>query len=353
MTSKAPYFGKIRLFWCPTCRATLLENRCRNCGNKLRPVKLAPPGDVRPAFNEDWNLVLMLVEDVFGTSAKKSLKAFDNSLILLNKAPHEDRLDEIIINGKSVGVLSYDIKEEKFRFIPKPELAEILIKGECSNIIHLKPGTATFLKKKSSILFPGIEKLDSRIKLDQTVIILENRKVIATGVSKIDGTEFDSHSKGIAARVKYLATQDTPTLFPEKIDDFIRNNRAHILDFQKEAVEFIRNTVMKNKKKPILSYSGGKDSLVTGHLVSLALDEKFDMIFINTGFEFPETIKNVTKFAEHILKGDMTRFHTKKADDQYFWEIFSRYGPPARDARYCCKKSKLGPVSQLLKEQIS
>jgi phosphoadenosine phosphosulfate reductase len=348
--SKAPYFGKIRLFWCDDCQATLINEKCPGCGKSAPQVNVAPPGDIRPAFSGDWQKILASIEMYFGNHAAESLKPFFNSLVLLNKAPHEDRLDEIIINGRLVGIIKYDLLNGNHILIPRPEMAELMDKTSCESIIELKPGTFRFLKKNSSILIPGIKNMDSRIKKDFPVIIRESGIVVATGVACIDGNDFSKMNYGKAAKIKYLAKIPVSRLIPENREKFIENNQSFIIQMQDKAISFIKKAATRSSGKNLVSYSGGKDSLVTSYLVFLALVNNFDLIFVDTGFEFEETIKNVSNFSQFILRGEINRFHSKKANNGYFWEMITKFGPPSRDSRYCCKKSKLTPINQLLEE---
>ncbi|MFW9997550.1 MAG: phosphoadenosine phosphosulfate reductase family protein [Candidatus Odinarchaeota archaeon] len=350
MSRKAPFFGKINLFWCNSCRSTLLGSNCPQCGKIANQVIVAPPGDIRPAFSGDWKKILATVATYFGKDAVEALKPFSKALVLLNKSPHVDRQDEIIINGKTVGIMKYDLVKENYILVPKPELAKLLVKATCTGIIELKPGTSVMLMKKSSILIPGIKEMDTHIKKGDPVIICEESKVIATGVASIDGKEFFGKTRGKAAKIKYLANIPLVDLIPENFDRFIENNRNFIARKQKEAIFFIKKTAARFNGKILVSYSGGKDSLVTCYLVFLALGNEFELIFVDTGFEFEETLKNVQNFSHFILQGDMKRFHWKQVDESYFWNMVIKFGPPARDLRYCCKKSKLAPVNQLLED---
>ncbi|WP_341536887.1 phosphoadenosine phosphosulfate reductase domain-containing protein [Methanosarcina barkeri] len=53
--------------------------------------------------------------------------------------------------------------------------------------------------------------------------------------------------------------------------------------------------------KVSVSYSGGKDSLAVLQLVSESLDD-YEIMFADTGLEFPETIENVKQVVEHYGK---------------------------------------------------
>jgi phosphoadenosine phosphosulfate reductase len=94
-----------------------------------------------------------------------------------------------------------------------------------------------------------------------------------------------------------------------------------------------------------ISYSGGKDSLATLLVVTKAIG-KVPMLFADTGMEFPETYANVEETSRHYGL-DVIRTDGKTT----FWETFDRQGPPAVNARWCCRVCKLTPVANLIREQ--
>ena len=57
-----------------------------------------------------------------------------------------------------------------------------------------------------------------------------------------------------------------------------------------EAIKFIEYAA-KQFQQSVVAYSGGKDSLVTLDLVSKS-DVPYEIIFANTGLEFPETLES-------------------------------------------------------------
>jgi phosphoadenosine phosphosulfate reductase len=97
----------------------------------------------------------------------------------------------------------------------------------------------------------------------------------------------------------------------------------------------------------MVSYSGGKDSLVTYALVREALlDEDYKVLFVDTGIEFPETVEYVKESSK--LLGFQDRLIIEKVPTDVFWKAFDMFGPPGRDFRHCCKFAKLAPIKRAI-----
>jgi len=80
--------------------------------------------------------------------------------------------------------------------------------------------------------------------------------------------------------------------------------------------------ILEISKRPVLAWSGGKDSTVALYLL-LKKKPNIDVVWINTGVEFPECIRFVQKIKRewslnlHIAKPSLT-----------FWTISEKYGWP-------------------------
>jgi phosphoadenosine phosphosulfate reductase len=68
---------------------------------------------------------------------------------------------------------------------------------------------------------------------------------------------------------------------------------------------------------------------------------------VNTGLEFPETVRFVEDFARKNRK----RLLVADAGNA-FWEQVGSFGPPAKDFRWCCKVCKLAPLTDLIEKNF-
>ena len=66
--------GRNHLRWCDACEMLVLETDvCPVCGGKSREVEITPPGDVRPAFQHDIDLIRDLADEQFGEGSGLAL----------------------------------------------------------------------------------------------------------------------------------------------------------------------------------------------------------------------------------------------------------------------------------------
>jgi cysteine desulfurase/selenocysteine lyase len=113
-------------------------------------------------------------------------------------------------------------------------------------------------------------------------------------------------------------------------DVAVERNRYHLKNLERNAVREIRKH-LEDRPCANVSFSGGKDSMA-----AMALARKAGIpsaFFIDTGIEFPETVKFVEEQGVEVIR---------KAGD--FWAAAGKAGPPAKDLRWCCKLLKLHPL---------
>jgi phosphoadenosine phosphosulfate reductase len=71
--------------------------------------------------------------------------------------------------------------------------------------------------------------------------------------------------------------------------------------------------------------------------------DDYELMFADTGIEFPETVQNALEVAE--LYGKPLR---SISSGNAFWDSIVNFGPPSVEARWCCKVCKLGPITQII-----
>ncbi|MDD3042113.1 MAG: phosphoadenosine phosphosulfate reductase family protein [Methanosarcinaceae archaeon] len=351
--SKPAFLGKLLLHWCETCNVPVLGKRC-GCGNATKKVEVTPPGDIRPAFPYDIRRINSVSEKQFNTPLIP-----EGKLVVLNKAPYDDRMDEIIVDGNVVASIRFEIESCEWVLLPRLAGARRLFQGkdrkELKKWVILDEEILPFiLKKGASILVPGVLDADPEIQTDdEVVVLLPSGEVVSCGRARMSGRQMLDETRGNAVKPRW-SEEPKPFILPEgkneagagarTWDDAVRAN-ADILDnFTGEAHAFIKNVVESMDKPVSVSYSGGKDSLAVLQLVAECLDD-YEIMFADTGIEFPETLENVRKVAEYY--GKPLRLTSA---GEAFWDSIGIFGPPTMDTRWCCKICKLGPITRLIQD---
>jgi phosphoadenosine phosphosulfate reductase len=192
----------------------------------------------------------------------------------------------------------------------------------------------------------GILECDPNIRVGDEVIVLDGpRNAVSVGISKMDASDMMQHKRGTAVKTRWVVTQSKgiegrPATWAEAT----AANKEMLDRRTREAVDFVKKTVKDSGLQVAVSYSGGKDSLATLLLV-LDAGIRPDLIFVDTGLEFEETKKNVKDTAANLG----LNLIVESAGDA-FWRNVGRFGPPAKDFRWCCKTCKLGPATQLIQK---
>jgi len=352
--------GRITLHWCPRCGVPLVEKTpCGLCGGAPAPVALTPPGDARPAFPYDIAMVRSLADAQFGDGAGKSLLP-DGRIVLLNRIPDLDRTDEVIVDGEVVANLTW-ILGKGFVLQLRMGGAERIWQGAGHTAGKLRSwvvadqGAVPSILDGSNLLGPGVANCASGISAGDEVILLEEtatgKAPIGTGMAKMSSEGMTALSRGNAVKVRWkrqpdASQQPAPHTVARAWDDVLRASEKPLGKLVARAVEFIREGITRLGKPPAVSYSGGKDSLATLLLV-LDAGIKPKVMFIDTGLEFPETVENARATASALG----LELLTENAGEA-FWDNLPRFGPPGRDARWCCKCCKLGPVTRLISREF-
>ncbi len=333
--------GKIRLRWCHHCNVPVLETKiCGRCGGRTDQVDITPPGDARPAFPYDIEQMRSIIDKQFGPGCGKDVVK-DGHIVLLNKAPALDRMEEIIIDGKVIGSLRYDL-DKGWTFLARMPAARDLQKVASKGRVVSDNGAVGPILNDSNLLAPGVISTDPDLQPgDEALIVNESGLAFAVGTARMSGLDMVAHKKGMAVKIRWREApsdvlSETPTA---SMDMMIQANGPEMDRRISEAVSFIKRTIQRNDIPSMVSFSGGKDSLAT-LLLTLKADLKLPVFFIDTGLEFPETVEHVKDVTErHKLELIM-----EKAPSQAFDNGFKIFGPPGRDYRWCCKTNKLGPT---------
>lgn len=139
--------------------------------------------------------------------------------------------------------------------------------------------------------------------------------------------------------------ENTYDFFNKNIKTFVAANKLRYDDISSEAMSYIiKSSEGYDPTSMFVSFSGGKDSTVTSHLVRTALSNPSIIhIFGDTTLELPDTIEYVKRFKQENRKTPML---TSRNDQQDFFELCKEFGPPSRMLRWCCTIFKTGFISK-------
>ena len=393
-----------------------MGDKCPHCGNKSEKIRISPPGDVRPAFKGDYSIL----KESMGRIVKLDDRFFE-SPILLNHVSYIDRMDEIIMDSYIIGSLRFVPNKQEFEFVFSAEGAKLVF----SYIAYEERDFRRVIKRFKhivvdkiagekisqgyNVLAPGVISFSEFEVGDEVFVFSEEGCLVGVGRTRVNSQELNKMSRGIVAknRIKklrlsidetsiiyrefkrlrknlkslcekahlkddlsslYLKEYDPFRLFPDNIRKAWRvityYNKPHLLDIEKEAINFIKTTIKDDSSPITVSFSGGKDSIVILEITRRAC-EKWIIFFIDTGIEFPETSIYARCILKHIAKlyGDRIKRNLIKeyevwlanhiayirVPDKRFWRGIESLGLPAMDWRWCCKTNKLAPARQLIR----
>jgi len=328
--------AKSELFWCDSCSLPLISSQCSACGQPGRRMKLAPPGDIRLSSRAARDLLAELFLEDFGYSG-----FLQDRIILLNKIAGLDRRDQVILEGRHIATLWFDVTAGRHRLDIEPEGAALLLERAERRLVvcdssllkgHIK---GKWLPPRAIISIAG--GLAALAEGDN--VVLKIGKFAGAGVVRRRGDGSKAIRIRDVAKAAFVLRDKRPGM-----DEVVAANRAALQRLEMAALMEIKGYLSRNRLPVNVSFSGGKDSLACLILARKAI-RRPEVLFINTGLEFPETLQ----YVRDLVKSLKLPLHEIKGDSSFFEQV-RVFGPPAKDYRWCCKTNKLGPMTSFLAE---
>ncbi|MCD6324325.1 MAG: phosphoadenosine phosphosulfate reductase family protein [Desulfurococcales archaeon] len=315
------------IYW---CRDLNVPSRNRECGGLERGVRLrlAEPADIRPAFDGDLAILRESLLNEFGSDALMHDLGIDEGSTYLNKAPHFDDMKEVIVGGSVVGRVYFDPKHMMWRWRLSSVSAEIAVSKSLVKAFRVGgPVRPLQVVGDASHLIDGT----------QAVVTDASGRLKALAVAK----------KGKFRVQSFLRVSEPPVKKKATFEDFMKVNDLLIRSAISRAVKHVAVMQGKTGLKPVVSFSGGKDSLVALH-ISLEAGLEPDILFNDTGLELPPTPPYVKAVA------NSTGLDLIVADaGDLFWKGVKVFGPPGKDFRWCCKVVKMSPIAKVYRTRYS
>lgn len=191
------------------------------------------------------------------------------------------------------------------------------------------------------------EFMDTSMWYGSNAYIIDGKKV-KLSITTINKWELEKVRAIKDKYDEYVTGMDT-TYFNENIQLFIKANADRYNYITDEAIRFVQSYQDKFALEDMMvSFSGGKDSTVTSHLVNRALGtNKVLHVFGDTTLEFPATMEYKKRFNKNE-ESQGVRVLTAKNREKNFEELCEVIGPPSRVMRWCCTVFKTGAIQKTI-----
>ena len=189
--------------------------------------------------------------------------------------------------------------------------------------------------------------VDKSVWYGSNSYIVDGKKV-KLSVSKINGWDLDQ-IKQVKDRYDELSDDMSEKQFNEQVLRFVTANKNRFNYIVEEAVTYIQGYKDKYSLDDMfVSFSGGKDSTVTSHLVNTAFGtNKVLHIFGDTTLEYPTTMEYKKRFNKN-KESQGVRILSAKNREKNFEELCQIVGPPSRVMRWCCTVFKTGAIQKTI-----
>ena len=309
-----------KIYWDPDYDVPIVKPRPGE-EDLLYVLRLTEPGDARPAFQRDYERLRDAILYEYGDLGIYE-RFFNDRFLLFNKVPHWDQMWEIVSSGNVVGQLYYDPFRERWRF-------RLTYAGA---YISYMEGLIDYVVVDGKI-YPKVP-LSKNVSTSMRQIVVIGRKGVV-GLAERSGDGFYI-VKIYRDRRMPIETRGRRT----DLNTVLKLNEYGIDFHVEKAVGFLRKMHRRTGLRPVVSYSGGKDSLTALDLTVKAIGDT-DVLFNDTGLELPETHRNV----EYVVEKYGLKLYKASAGD-IFWKAVWIFGPPGKDYRWCCKVTKLVPIAR-------
>lgn len=339
------YLGSHYTRWCDSCSVPILEAlECPSCGTRTKALRLSPPCELKPAFDDEISLIRYFLDEMYGRNSGQ--KVLPNSPVLLNdrsgNSKAYDRNYEIIIGGNKIGILRFDVSSMNWTFVPLIHLGDSF-ENLTKKTLRLRGEFSLSLMNGHNI--KGVE-LDHSLDVNQ--IFIKSGPVVALG--RVEEQNENGKTKTSTIRVrtsKIISNRKYKNIPWLKV---ARINEKFLIEKEKESIIFLRKLRDKYDLPITVGFSGGKDSTALLLLAKKALGNDFSVLYVDTGIEFPEAREYVTQIVKML--GLTSILHVVKPENS-FWHYSKTFGVPARDYRWCCKVLKFGPISKYVQSNFT
>ena len=198
-----------------------------------------------------------------------------------------------------------------------------------------------------------LEEVDLFKYINKSVWCSNNSYIVDGKKKKISVKKLNSLPIEVLQQYKCIYEENIDKIdysfFNQNVNIFTRANAIRYNEIVDEAILFIQKYKDSfSVEDMFVSFSGGKDSTVTSHLVNKALGtNKILHIFGDTTLEFPYTLEYKKRFNRNDESRGV-RVLTAKNREKNFEELCEVVGPPSRVMRWCCTVFKTGAIQKTI-----
>jgi predicted RNA-binding protein (TIGR00451 family) len=194
-------------------------------------------------------MIQEIIDYQFGPGCGSSFLP-QNEMIILNRAPDIDRLDEIIFDGNVQGAIKFDLDRKRFRFLPRISGAKRFLKMVNKGLIQVDEGAIIPVLTGSNVLAPGIVEVSDGIsKGDEVLVVDLNFNIIGLGMAHMSSEEMSSSDHGMAVKVRWhedkKLVEDNKNIMEK--NEFIKEENKDIIDEKREIIEEKNDIKGENK----------------------------------------------------------------------------------------------------------
>ena len=178
-----------------------------------------------------------------------------------------------------------------------------------------------------------------------------NGKKVKLSISKVNKKTMDEL---VELKKKYEDTiSDVSYEYFDRYKElFVRANKERFNEITEEATRAVQEYRDRYALEDMMvSFSGGKDSTVTSHIVRTALGSNNILhIFGDTTLEFPYTLEYKKRFnsRDEANEAKGVKVLVAKNREKNFEDLCEVVGPPSRVMRWCCTVFKTGAIQKTI-----
>lgn len=325
--------------WCSKCDIPDIDRKsCPVCRSQAIQIGILP-ADIRPAFPYDIDRCRRLLNDAYGCGETPFLD--DYVVLLFGKETSPNGLS-VVAHGRIAARIYQDMDGREtvhLTFDGAAMAAPSITRGH----VRVKRGAVPYILTGKNVMATSVVGADRSISPgDEVMVMTTDGSLLAAGTARMPGDDMISGSQGMAVKVRDVnRDREPPKMLPFDWDGVIKANEEVLKRRVATSVRFLKEKVDGTDLPPVISFSGGKDSL-TVLLLTIDAGYRMPVMYVDTGLEYDETIEYVRYITEHYGL-DMI---LAQGSTELFFSNLVRFGPPAMDFRWCCKTNKLGPLAR-------